>query len=64
MTDQKRNLTLESIGVFPVNIHGVARHSCTSNAKGKLKKVLNVCKENISSVYNVLDIEFEEPPPI
>ena len=58
---QKRNLTL--IGVSPVNIHGVAHHSRASNAKGKLKKVLNVYKENISAAY-VSDVEIEEPPPI
>ena len=61
---KKLNSTVESIGVSPVNIHGVAQHSCASNAKGKLKKVLNVYKENISATYNVLDIQIEEPPPI
>ena len=61
---KKRNLTLESIGISPVNIHGVTQHSCASNAKGKFKKVLNVYKENISAAYNVSDIEIEEPPPI
>ena len=59
MNQQKRNLTLNCIGVSPVNIHGVAQHSHASNAKGKLKKVLNVHKENISAAYNVSDnIEF------
>ena len=47
-----------------VNIHGVAQHSQASNAKGKLKKVLNVYKENISAAYFVSDIEIEEPPPM
>ena len=61
---KKLSSTLESIGVSPVNIHGVAQHSRISNAKSKLKKVLNVYKENISAAYNVLDIEIEEPPPI
>ena len=56
-------MILERVGVFPVNIHGVAQYSCTSNAKAKLKKVLNVHKEDISTAY-VLDIEVEEPPPI
>ena len=46
-----------------VNIHGVAQHSQASNAKGKLKKVLNVYKENISAIY-ISHIEIEEPPPI
>ena len=61
---KKLNSTLKSIAVSPVNIHGVTQHSCASNAKGKLKKLLNVCKENISATYNALDIEIEEPPPI
>ena len=39
------------------------QHSHASNAEGKLKKVLNVYKENISAAY-VLDIEIEELPPI
>ena len=64
MNHQKKlNSTLESIGFSHVNIHGVAQHSCASNAKGKLKNVLYVYKENISSAY-VSDIEIEEPPPI
>ena len=61
---KKLNSTLESIGVSPVNIHGVIQNSCASNVKGKLKKVLNVYKENISAVYNVLETEIEEKPPI
>ena len=61
---KKLNLTLESIGVSPVNIHGAAQHSHASNVKGKLKKVLNVYKEDISAAYDVSDIEIEEPPPI
>ena len=63
MNQQKRNLTLNCIGVSPVNIHGVAQQSHASNAKGKLKKVLNVHKENISAAYNVSDIETEETSP-
>ena len=61
--EKKLNLTVESIGVCPVNIQGAAQHSHSSNAKGKLKKVLNAYKENISAAY-VSDIEIEEPPPI
>ena len=57
---RKLNSTLESIGVSPVNIDGVAQHSHTSNAKGKLKKVLYVYKENISAAYTVSDMEIEE----
>ena len=61
---KKFNSTLESIGVFPVNIHGFAQHSDAPNTKGKLKKFLNVCKENISAAYNVSDMEIEESFPI
>ena len=60
---KKLNSTLKSIGVSPVNIHRVAQHSRTLNAKGKLKKVLNVYREKVSAAY-VLDIEIEEPHPI
>ena len=60
----KKKLNWRLIGVSPVNIHGVAQHSRSLDAKGKLIKVLNVCKGNISAACNVLDIEIEEPPPI
>ena len=62
--EKKLNSTLESIGVSPVNKHGVAQHSRASNAKGKLKKVLIVYKDNISAACNVSDIEIEQWPPI
>ena len=39
------------------------QHSRASNAKGELKKVLNVYKVNISAAY-ISDIEIEEPPQI
>ena len=51
ITKKKFNSTLESIGVSPVNIHGVVQHCYASNAKCKLKKVLNMYKENISAAY-------------
>ena len=60
---KKLNWTIECTGVSPVNIYGVAQHSGVSNAKSKLKNVLNVYKENISATYNVLDIETKESPP-
>ena len=60
---KKLNATLESIGVSLGNIHAVTQHSRASNAKSKLEKVLNVCK-NISAAYNVSDVETEEQSPI
>ena len=59
---KKLNSTLESTGISPVNIHGVSQHSRAS--KGKLKKILNVCKEDISASYNDSDIKIEELSPI
>ena len=64
VTEKKLDSTLESIGVSLVHIYGDAQHSRASNAKGKLKKVLNVYKENISAAYNTSDVEIEEPSPI
>ena len=61
---KKSNLTLKITGISPVDIYGVVQYSCASNAKSKLKKILNVYKEDISAIYNVSDIEIEEPPPI
>ena len=60
---KKLNSILKSIGASPVNIHGVSQRSHTSNPQGKLKKVLNEYKENISAAY-VSDIEIKEPSPI
>ena len=39
-------------------------NSRASNAKGNLKKVFSVYKENICAAYNVSDIEIEEISPI
>ena len=61
--EKKLNSTLESIGVSQDYNHELAQHSRASNAKGKLKKVLNAYKVNTAACY-VLDIEIEEPPPI
>ena len=46
-----------------LNSIGVSQHSHTSSPQGKLKKVLNEYKENISAAY-VSDIEIKEPSPI
>ena len=57
---KKVDLTAGSIGVFQL----ISMELTHTNAKGKLKKVLNVYKENISAAYFVSDIEIEEPPPM
>ena len=61
---EKLNSTLKSIRISSIKNHGVSQHSHTSNAKGKLKKVLNVYKGNIFVAYNASDIEIDEPSPI
>ena len=54
--DRDRDRQRERDWSCPVNTHGVAEHSRASNAKGKLKKVLNVYKDNISAAYYLSDI--------
>ena len=55
-TETERETDRERDWSCPVNTHGVAEHSRASNAKGKLKKVLNVYKDNISAAYYLSDI--------
>ena len=57
MNHQKRNLTLENIGVPPVNMHGVAQHSHTSNAKRQIEKGFKCGQGEISAAYNVSDMK-------
>ena len=60
----KKNLTrLLKVLEFPQLIPTELPNSHASNAKGKLKNVLNMYKENISAAY-VSDTEIEKPPPI
>ena len=64
MNLQKRNLTgLSKALEFPQLISVELPNTVASNAKGKLKKLLNEYK-NISPAYNVSDIEIEELPTI
>ena len=64
MNLQNRNLTgLSKALEFPQLISVELPNTVASNAKGKLKKLLNQYK-NISPAYNVSDIEIEELPTI
>ena len=56
------NSSLESIGVSPVNVHGVAQRSRALNAKSKLRKVMDAYKEDIASAYNIENCELDPEP--
>ena len=53
-TPRKRlNTSLETIGISPVNLHGVPQHSRAKSARQKLDKVVSTYKSNISEAYEV-----------
>ena len=43
----------QSIGISPVSLHALLRHSRITNAKMKLDKVMNTIKSYISEAYKV-----------
>ena len=49
---KRLNTSLETVGVSPANLHGVAQHSRVTKAKEKLKTVLTTYEESISQVYS------------
>ena len=53
-TPRKRlNTGLETVGVSPVNLHGVPQRSQATSAKKKLDKVVDTYKSNIAETYDV-----------
>ena len=53
-TPRKRlNMSLETVGVSPVNLHGVPQHSRATSAKQKLDKVVDKYTSTIAEAYNV-----------
>ena len=53
-TPRKRlNTSLETVGVSPVNLHGVPQHSHATSAKQKLGKVVDTYESTIAEAYDV-----------
>ena len=53
-TPTKRlNSSLGSIGVSPINLHGVPQHSRAKSAISKFDKVVTTLKDNLSEAYQV-----------
>ena len=53
-TPRKRlNTSLETVGVSPVNLHGVPQHSRATSAKRKQDKVVENYKTTIAEAYNM-----------
>ena len=57
---KKLNSSLKSVGISPVNVHSVAKHSRQTNATAKLRKVFDKYKDSIETAYNVEDLRLEE----
>ena len=47
------NTSLETIGLCPVDVHGVLQHSHATSTKQKLDKVVDTYKSNIVEAYIV-----------
>ena len=47
------NMSLEMVGMSPVNLHGAPQHSHATSTKQKLGKVVNMYKSIIAEAYNV-----------
>ena len=50
---KKLNTSLNTTGISPVHLHGVAQHSQTSTEKNKLDRVVEVLKTSLSGAYVV-----------
>ena len=47
------NMSLKTVGVSPVYLHGVPQYSRATNAKQKLDRVVDTYKSTIAEAYNV-----------
>eukprot|EP00795_Rhopilema_esculentum_P004066 gene4066-20243_t len=53
-TPKKRlNTSLETMGISPVNLHGIAQHSRVLSARAKFDKVVGTLQTKLSSAYSV-----------
>ena len=53
MPRKKLNTTLDTMGISPVHLHGVAQQSWASTAKNKLERAVEVLKISVSDAYVV-----------
>ena len=51
MPRKKLNTSLDTMGISPVHLHGVAQHSRASTAKNKLDSTVEVLKTSLSDAY-------------
>ena len=56
---KKLNTSLSSVGISPVNLHGVPQHTRAYTAKLKLTKVMEKFKSELSEAYSVEDIPLD-----
>ena len=48
------NMSLETVDVSPVNLHGVPQHSRATSTNQKLDKAVDMYKSTIAEAYNVI----------
>ena len=53
MLRKKLNTSLDTTGISPVHLHGVAQNSRASTAKNKLDRAVEVLKPSLSDAYVV-----------
>ena len=53
MSRKKLNTSLDTMGIFPVHLHGVGQHSWASTAKNKFDRAVEVLKASLSDAYVV-----------
>ena len=53
MPRKKLNTILDTMGISPVHLHGVAQHSRASTAKNKLDTAVEVLKTSLSDAFVV-----------
>ena len=53
MPRKKLNTSRDTMGIFPVHLHGVGQHSWASTAKNKFDRAVEVLKASLSDAYVV-----------
>ena len=57
------NVSLETIGVSPIKLHGIPKHQRLSVTKSNVIKTMSKYEEHISKVYNVREKELKHKIP-
>ena len=64
MPRKKLNTSLDTKGISPVHLHGVAQHSQASPVKNKLDRAVEVVKTSLSDAYIVSTDQLASSEPL